>query len=169
MDSNDKKYSYNRFGMKGKRVGQAVHDIISKDQPECTVEEILDASSQEYVKQIENAIKSGQEKGYHDPFYIFVLTKKEMWAENVVRNFFIPRQSAPYALDMMCEYPHHTKTLYMVESTKGEITVLWTLPGIEECKSILRQKHIYDPQLVKWIEDCMDKKLDLDSYDEKDL
>jgi len=165
MDAKDKRYDYNRFNSKGKRVGQAVIDILSKDNPEQTVEETLDAAAPEYLKQFEEAVQIGVEKGFRGDFYIFVLTKKEMWACNVVRNFFITRKTAPSGLDMMCEYPHHTKTLYRVNHEVGTVHVLWSLPGFEECKSVLKNKANHSPELVKWIEDCMDGKLDSPDQD----
>lgn len=157
------KYAYDRFGKKGTRVGQAVLDIISKEQHHQTVGDVLDAYGPDYAKQIEECINDNQGK-YKNPFYIFVLTKKEMWADNMVRNWFIARQTPPHALDMMKEYSNHTKTLYLVDDQKGRIELVWTLPGWNECLSIARQPQLYDAQLVKWIEDCFTANLDKESW-----
>ncbi|NJL54189.1 hypothetical protein HC928_02735 [bacterium] len=151
MSSSDK-YSYNRFGSKGQRVGQAVVDILSKEQPQYTVEDILEAYSHKYIAELEDCIEKNL-KRYESPFYVFVLTKKEMWAENVVRNYFVARQSKPDMQDMIVEYPHATKTLYEIDSKKCSINLEWTLPGVEEAKSIMKNPSIYDPFLV----DCIKK------------
>lgn len=152
----EKKYSYDRFGSKGQRVGQAVVDILSKDQATQTVEETLEALGPRFVEELEDTIQKNQHR-FESPFYVFVLTNKEMWADNVLRNWFIARQTAPEDIDMLCQYPHHAKTLYKVDSKKGSLSVAWTIPGIEDCKSILKNPHIHDPQLVSWITSCFDK------------
>ena len=163
MDAKDKKYAYERHGMKGARAGQAVHDILSKDQPTYTAEDILDAYAPKYMADLEKCVDENKSK-YQSPFYIYVLSHKEMWAENIVRNWFIARQTPPYALDMVVQYPHQMKTLYMVDTKIGKIKLLWTLPGLEDCKSIVKEKHKYDPDLVKWIEMCFSGQLDRDTY-----
>jgi len=157
------KYDYNRFGSKAKRVGQAVVDILSTPQPMQTVGDTLAAYGPDYAKQIEECIEANEHK-YKSPFYVFVLTKKEMWAENVVRNWFIARQTPPYAFEMMQQYPNATKTLYMVDTKKGHVEALWSLPGWQDCISIAKNPTTYDPKLVKWVEDCLSHCLDRDSY-----
>jgi len=157
------KYDYKRFGCSAKRVGQAVADIIKKDNPTQTVGETLEALSDDYAKAIEQCIEANREK-LKSPFYIFVLTKKEFWAENVVRNWFVARQTPPYAFQTMEEYPHHTKTLYLVDAQKGKIKLVWSLPGFEDCITVAKNPHLYSPELVRWIEKCFTKQLDLDMY-----
>jgi len=157
------KYDYNRFGAKGQRVGQAVFDIISRYQPMQTVGETLDAFGPDYAKQMEECIEDNEHK-YTSPFYIFVLTKKEFWANNVLRNYFIARQTPPHAFDMMEQYSNYTKTLYIVDANRGNIKCVWTLPGFDDCITIARNPANYDPELVKWVEACFTRSLDKDSY-----
>jgi len=157
------KYDYDRFGVKAKRVGQAVVDILSKNQAPQTVGDTIDAFGPDYAKQIEQCIEDNQKK-YTDPFYIFVLTKKEFWADNVLRNFFIARQTPPHAFQMMEQYSNFTKTLYLVDAKKGKIKILWSLPGFNDCITVAKNPMLYAPELVKWIEDCFSRKLDKDRY-----
>lgn len=164
MDAKDKRYQYNRFGMKGARVGQAVVDIMSKDQPETKVEDILQESAGEFLEQFEVCVEEGSKK-YTSPFYVFVLTGKEMWAVNMMRNWFIARQTPPYALDMMCEHPNKTKSLYLVDYKSGRAKLVWTIPSLTECPSILGHENLYHPDLVRWIQECFAGKLDKDSYE----
>jgi hypothetical protein len=164
MDSNDPKYYYAKHGAKGARVGQAVSDILSKDQPSYTVGDILDGFGSKFAIELEKTIEDNKSK-YTAIFYVLALTKKEYWADNVVRNWFVARQTAPYALDMMIQYPGYTKTLYVVNSRKGDLKVAWSIPGIEDCKSILKSPDTFSFELVKWIRDCFEGKLDLDNYD----
>jgi hypothetical protein len=77
---------------------------------------------------------------------------------NVVRHWKIPRYTAPHPIEMMASYTNHTKTLFEVDPKKGEITLCWTLPGYEECKSILKSPGNYDPELVRWIKTVIDEK-----------
>ena len=73
MDSNDPRYKYNRFGMKGARVGQAVADILSKDQPTYTAGEILDGFGAKFAQELEKSVNDSIGK-YKSPFYIMALT-----------------------------------------------------------------------------------------------
>ncbi|MCE5319446.1 MAG: hypothetical protein LLG04_19030 [Parachlamydia sp.] len=150
--------------MKGARVGQAVSDITSKDQPTYTVGEILDGFSARFAQELEVSVNDGLKK-YKSPFYVLALTKKEFWADNIVRNWFIPRQTAPHALELMRKHPTCTKTLYVVEGNRGDIKVAWSIPAYEDCISIMKNPSIHSPELIRWIKDCFEGKLDLDSYD----
>lgn len=149
----DKKYEYKRFGCDAKRVGQAAIDILSKNQPDQTVEETLDEYGKDYVKHFETAVKDGS-KRYVNPFHVLVLSNKEMWAPNVMRNWFIPRQTAPRAHEMIYDYPNHMKTLYKIDVVSGKAELLWTLPGKQDCQSIMKTPQSYSPDLVKWIMDA---------------
>lgn len=153
MDPKDKKYSYDRFGMKGARVGQAVHDILHGNHGSTTVEEIIDEYSQKFNQELEDTINSNEHK-YKDKFHIFVLSNKEMWAQNVVRNWFIARETAPEPLDMVAQYPNHCKILYEFDRRTDKLTLKWTIPGLQDCISIVKNPLQYDPQLYKWISDC---------------
>jgi hypothetical protein len=159
----DDRYAYDRFGKKGQRVGQAVIDLLSKSQPVQTVGDTIDAFGPDYAKQVEQCIEDNQHK-YKSPFYLFVLTKKEFWADNVLRNFFIARQTPPHAFQMMEEYSNFTKTLYIVDADKGKVKILWSLPGFNDCITVAKHPELYAPELVKWIEECFSRKLDKEKY-----
>lgn len=165
-DASSPRYDYNRFGCNAKRVGQAVVDILSKEQPVYTAGEILDAYGPQYASEIEKAINEGLKK-YTFPFYVFVLTKKEHWATNLVRNFFIPRQTSPLGMEMMQAYPNYTKTLYKVTSDIGGVKLIWSLPGFNECESIARHPEIHNEELVRWIKDCFTGEMDNPSYNDR--
>ena len=163
MQDKETKYRYNRRGKKGARVGQAVADILSKNNSPMTCEEVLEGFGARFAQELESTINENMGK-YESPFYVFALTKKEFWADNIVRNWFVARQTPPHALEMMIQYPGYTKTLYAINSTKGDLKVAWSIPGLEECKSICRNPGIYSTDLVEWIKQCFEGKLDLDNY-----
>ena len=156
-------YDYNRFGAKGKRVGQAALDLISKDQPYQTAGDTIDAFGPRYAEEVQKTVEQNRKK-YHSPFYLLVFTKKEYLIINAVRNWFVARQTAPYAFDMMQQYPEHTKTLYIVDAEKGKIKLLWSLPGFSDCITVASNPDIYSPDLVRWIYMCFNNKLNRNTY-----
>jgi hypothetical protein len=157
------KYDYDRFGVRAKRVGQAACDILSKEQPFQTVGDILDAYGPQYAAEIEKCIEDNKHK-YNNPFYVFVITKKEAWVNNVVRNWFIARQTPPHAFRVMEEYSNYVKTLYVVDGLKGKIKICWSLPSFHDCVRVAKNPSYYSQELVGWIEECFSRKLDKDEY-----
>lgn len=153
----EKDYSYNRFGSQGVRVGQAVSDILAQEQPEYTVEEILDELGKGIMNYIQEAAEEGYEEFDTDFYIIHTFRKKlgEMGVENVLMQKAVayvdgPTEGAWY----MRELPTATKTLYQVDRKNGVIKLLWTVPGWEDCKSILKNPALYDPSLVQWVKDA---------------
>ena len=147
------KYSYDRFASKGQRVGQAVVDILSQNQAPQTVEETLDEFGRDYLRNIQETADR-ERKNYDGTFYIFSLLNKDLHyfgVENVLRHWTIPRKTAPDPAQMLVDYKNHTKTLFAVDPHQGEITLLWTIPSYEDCKSIRKHPESHDPQLVHWI------------------
>ena len=170
-NASDPRYLYDRHGIKASRVGQAVIDILSHDQPIQTAGDTIEAFGPEYTRQIEEAVNNGIEQRFQNPFYILVLTKKELsqWTANAVRNYFVTRQTPPHALELAKEYENHTKTLYLVDAEKGNIGLLWSIPGHEECKSIARHPRAVAPELIGWIKACYEGKLEKDKYAWQDV
>lgn len=160
----DSKYNYDRFGSKAQRVGQAVTDILSKKQDSITTGEIIESYGDEFRKELENTIEANSDK-LDSPFYILVFTHKEHWANNVVRNWFIARQTPPFASHVVEQYPNRMKTLYMIDAKKGNIKICWSLPGVGDMISIMKSPLTFDPQLVKWITDFRDGHLDKEKYE----
>jgi hypothetical protein len=162
-EEKEDKYAYNRLGSTGQRVGQAVVDILSTSQPDQTVGETLEAASPDFCKEMESCIENNKDK-YKSPFYIFVLTKKEPWATNLVRNWIIARQTPPHAFEAMGQWANYTKTLYIVDSHRGNVKLLWSLPAFNECITIAKSPQSFDPDLVRWVEKCFTHELDRDTY-----
>lgn len=137
---------------KSSNVGQAVYDILSKPQENIEVGEILDEYKHEYLEEILTCINENKNK-YEPPFYIVVLTKKEPWALNVMRNWFIARQTKPSAKWMRDQFPNFMQTVYSWHNKKEELKILWSLPIAQDAAVVLKNKDLYDPQLVKWVQD----------------
>jgi hypothetical protein len=161
---NDKRYSYDRFSSKGQRVGQAVIDILSRDNQTCTVEEILDEFGRDYLNYIRKIAEDSKDL-YESPYFILSLLKKDLGqfgVANVLKHSARPFQheSSVKAKKVVEAHPECTKTLFQVNARTGSIDLVWTIPSHGECISILKSPEIYDPELLKWINQVYSGTLD---------
>ena len=164
----DSKYDYNRFGSKGKRVGQAVMDIISKEQSNLTVEDILDDLGKDYLDLIRDKAETSKNI-YQSPYYILSLLKKDLGylgVANVIKHSARPFQLKPMIKKVFEAHPGAVKTLFQVDSVKGEINLIWCIPAYDDCISILKTPKSYDEQLVRWIQEAFQGSLDNNNPEE---
>lgn len=156
----DKKYSYQRFGSEGSRVGQAVMDVISKDQKDISAEEMMDDMQNGIMDYIQLAAKEGYDE-WKSSFYIIHLFKKilgQFNIDNVMDQKAVCFKKGPLNSDFyMNSNPNDSKTLFHVDAKNGEIRLVWTVPGWEDCKSILKTPELYDEKLVEWTRECMSR------------
>jgi hypothetical protein len=146
------------------RLGQAVYDIISKEQQDQSVEATIDAMTPKYFEELMKAVDKGC-KDFEAPFYIVVQRKKETIGGsvmNVLKHQYVTRQTKPYANFLRSEFPNADHDLYEVDSEKGTMTLLYTLPNAQDSKTILKNAECYDPKLVEWIVSYNNGRLDLD-------
>jgi hypothetical protein len=162
-DASDSKYLFCKGHTKAARVGQASIDLLKNTTP-MSADELMNEYSPDFLKSFEEAIELGVKERLNNPFYILVLTKKEPWAVNVVRNYFIHRQTPPFASSLIKDYKNHTKTLYIVDGKKGKVELLWSLPGWDDCISVGRHPELNSPELVRWIGQAFSGKLDKTAY-----
>jgi hypothetical protein len=135
------------------RLGQAIYDIISKEQQDQSVEATIDAMTPKYFEELMKAVDKGC-KDFESPFYIVVQRKKETIGGsvmNVLKHQYVTRQTKPYANFLRHEFPNADHDLYEVDSEKGTMTLLYTLPNAQDSKTILKNAECYDPKLVEWI------------------
>jgi hypothetical protein len=145
------------------KVGEAVYDILSKEQLPQTVEETTEAMTPKYFEQLIEAANRGAKK-HESPYYIVVQRKKESLAGqvmNVLKHVYIDRQTRPRAKFLRTEFPNADHDVYEIDKTKGTITLLYTLPTEQDSKTILKNAHLYDPNLVASIKAYNEGKLDL--------
>lgn len=150
------KYSYDRFESKGQRVGQAVMDIL-KDPEEYQVEEILEELGKDWLDLIRQRAEEGKGK-LQSPFYVLSLMKKalgQFGVANVLTHSARSFQTEFSMEKVMSAHPNATKTMFKIDTKAGEISLLWTVPGWEECRSVMKNPQIYDPQLVNWVSSCV--------------
>jgi hypothetical protein len=147
------------------KVGQAAFDLLSKKQEVQTVEETIEGMTPKYYEELMVAADAGA-RAFKFPFYVVVLRKKETIAGqimNVLLHKYCSRQTKPKASFLRSEFPNADHDVYEVNS--GTITLLWTLPTKQDSLTILKNKDIYDPQLVRWIQDYEKGALDQASED----
>lgn len=139
-----------------KTVGKAVFDILEKDTHSYEVQEIIDEYSKSYTEEMRQCV-SNNASHFESPFYIVVLHKKEPWALNVLRNYFVARQTKPDIKTMWTDYRHYMHTVYEFNKNTEKLNLLWSLPSPEEAKTILENWALYDAQLVKWCQKAFEE------------
>lgn len=161
MDSKDKRYSYDRFGKKGARVGQAILDMEAKPQYRQEVGETVEEMTQKYYDGLIEAATLGK-KEFDSPFYVVILRKKETingQIVNVLRHKYIRRQTKPSAKFLREEFSNSDHDVYEVNGNDLSINYLWTLPTKQDAKTIMKNPDLYDERLVGWIKDFNSGKL----------
>ncbi len=73
-------------------VGKALYDILSKEQHHQEVGETINELAPGYIEHLKSCIEDNEGK-LESPFYVIVISKKEQYALNVVRHWFIARQT----------------------------------------------------------------------------
>ena len=75
-------------------VGELSSDLLTKESPTRSPYELEQEMHRDYEKHIYDAIAQGK-KDYNGDFFIVVMTKRERLLTNVIRNYFVARQSCP--------------------------------------------------------------------------
>lgn len=162
---NQLKTSKNKLFKTPAKVGQAVYDIISREQASQTVEETIEAMTGKYFEKLMEAVEEGcKAPNYPTIFYVLIERKKDTLAgnaSNVLKHKYITSPFKPRSKLLREECPNSDFDLYEADKSKCEITHLWTIPTYQDSVTVLKNKHLYDPQYVKWIEAYNDGTLDL--------
>lgn len=132
------------------KVGEKVYEFMSKPQEQMEVGEIIDAYKDKYTQEMHDVLLKGS-RIFDPPFYVVVLHKKEPWAVNVLRNWFVSRQTKPLPTTLRNDYPNHSHTVYSFDQRSCELKICWNLPTSQDANTILKNKQLYDSQLVDWI------------------
>lgn len=132
------------------QVGKAVYESLLKPQEMQEVGETIEAMTPKYYEQILETVNSNSSK-YDSPFYVVVLRKKEPWALNVLRHWYVARQTKPSAFVLREDYPNFDHDVWKVDGHSRDISLMWTLPTKQDAASILKNRWMYHEDLVKWI------------------
>jgi hypothetical protein len=135
------------------KLGQAVYDILSKEQYSQTAEQTIDAMTPKYFEELSKCVDIGC-KEQKSPFYIVVKRIKESiggTVANVLKQTFLNCPKRPTAKFLREDHPYADYDLYEVYSNKGKMTLLYTLLNAQDSKTVLKNPDLYDPKLVEWI------------------
>jgi len=142
-----------------------------------TKQSIIDTQQEidkDYFPQLEECIKKHIGKpNFEGDFFITVIVKKERLMENVVRRYFIARQTLPT--------PAYDQTVWRFNK-RGDVEYIWTVPDHNTCQEMYHHPENVPPeeewmyQMVKafmsghlYHEACANFKIPIDVDTEKPL
>jgi len=106
-------------------VGKIALDLMS--QPQENQDSIAQTREMlsDYEKNFYEAFKRGKAQ-FNGDFYLVVLTKKERTMQNVIRNYFLVRES--------CPTPNNDQIVYRYDNKKDIADLLWVIPCEHACE-----------------------------------
>jgi hypothetical protein len=107
-----------------KTVGAIAKELMEKDQDKYDLVEMQRAMQEDWNKNIRLALEDGK-KNFERNFYIVIETKRERIMENVIRNYFLTRES--------CPSPNYDQTVFRYLSKEEMLEFLWVLPCKDAC------------------------------------
>jgi len=135
-----------------KTVGQEAIDRLNNPDHTQTVVDTQREADKEYFDEIKKCVDT--HKSWDTPYYIVVHQKKEQLLENVVRRYFLARESLPS--------PQWDQTVWRYTPLSGDLRFVWTLPDENTAKwmagnpkEIPKEQH----QLLAFVLEFLDKKL----------
>lgn len=135
-----------------KTVGaEAVERLAKKDTKQGIVDTEREANK-EYIGELQKCVDAHAQ--WDDPFYVVVHQKKEQLLENVIRRYFIARQSLPT--------PQWDQDVWRYDPKTGNMQYLWTLPDENTAKWMAGNPQDIHPeqlQLLQFVLNFLDKKL----------
>jgi hypothetical protein len=139
---------------KKETVGAVAVRLMEKGYEKTDVIEQQRAMQEEWMANIYLAVENGR-KLFTNDFYIHIETKRERILDNVLRNYFIPRES--------CPSPNYDQTVYKYDRAKEELEFLWVIPSKdaalmmkEQCLLIDKSEH----ELLRFVMDFFDGTLE---------
>lgn len=106
----------------------------------------------EYFSELQNCVNT--HKSWDTPFYIVVHCKKERLLENVVRRYFIGRQTLPT--------PQWDQTVWRYNPKNGDLQFLWVLPDENTAKWLAGnpyEVHQEHEELLSFVIEFLNKRL----------
>lgn len=105
-------------------VGKIALDLMNQKQENKDSIAQTQAMLTDYEKNFYDAFDRGKAQ-FQGDFYVVVLTKKERLMGNVIRNYFIVRES--------CPTPEFDQIVYKCIKKENAVELLWTVPNIQAC------------------------------------
>lgn len=118
---------------KKETVGKVATDLLAKADDKHTVIDQMEENLSDYDKNVWLCVDNAK-KTYLNDFYVVVETKKERLLENVIRNFFFARLSAPT--------PTWDQTVYKYHRKRDCLEFLWVVPSKDTCEYLTFHRHV---------------------------
>lgn len=112
----------------------------------------------EYHKTFENMMNEiiKNHKDYAPVYFVSVMTKKDHLNINVIRRRYVVRKT--------CPQPDWDQEIYSYNNMAHQLKLEWVLPTLQDARTILRNKRLYDEKLVKFIQDFQEGMLKIPRY-----
>lgn len=113
-------------------VGSKALELQSKGDQEINA---IDLQREIHKEKWENDFRECFDRGkrrFDGDFFVVVLFKKERLLHNVVRQYFIDRQS--------CPTPEWDQTVFHYHRESDELEFLWCVPDHTTCKALIQNK-----------------------------
>lgn len=108
-------------------VGKIATELQKKEPDTRDPIELQRGMTKDFEKNLIDCIESGKNK-FESPYYIEVLVKKERLLQNVIRNYFVARQS--------CPTPFYDQFVFQVDIKDMVVNFFWAIPDIETCQTM---------------------------------
>ena len=130
---------------KKETVGKVATELLAKADNKHTVVDQMEENLSDWDKNIWLCVDNSK-KIYPNDFFIIVETKKERLLENVIRNYFIARLSAPT--------PTWDQTVYKYHRKKDALEFLWVVPSKDTCEYLSYHRRVVvesERELLKFV------------------
>lgn len=108
----------------------------------------------EYFPELEKCVQKAKgEPGFEGDFFVVVIAKKERLMENVIRRYFVPRQTLPA--------PDFDQTVWRYLKG-GDIQYIWTVPDNNTCQEMYHHPELVpmeEAQLLEMVRAVMEGRL----------
>lgn len=136
--------------------GKISYELMQKDTHPTRVVELGEAMTKDYMEKLWECVDRGKKASHIEgDFYAVVLSKKERLLTNVIRNFFLFRQS--------CPTPTFCQSVYKYYPKEDKLDLLWTLPSQEGAAVYRDNALLIDPsekEMLNYVLDYWDGTLD---------
>jgi hypothetical protein len=133
---------------------QEAAKLAESPAPAPQVGEIVSEEHKVYEQMFDSIIS--KHRDFAPIYFISIITKKDAFQPNVIRRRWVVRKS--------CPNPDWDQEIYSFNNNLSELRLEWTLPSFQDSLTIMKNKDIYDPQLVGFIQSFRDGKLKIPKY-----
>ena len=137
-------------------VGKKSVELLMKEPDTRDPIELEREMQENYWNDVKECIDRGK-KQYVGPFYVVVINKKEHLMKNVIRQYFIHRQTCPRS--------DYDQTVFKFDPKSEMIDYLWTVPDKETCQrlkmfamEVVPEEHELRNMVLDFYDGTLDKR-----------